>query len=200
MYAYSDAAVRGDWCVDSAGRQVRSLEGMAVGAWVGWVGRDTTHRPVVAGTALLSSRAGPQQAEYMALIRGLNESLMYVENREAATMPAALVVHTDNECVANTLTGVSGVYQLKELRALARELQGRIEHLGVEVHYEYVGRTNSQLKRAHEMSQAAFNQLLTPEWRPEGKATARRVVLSNPAARPIRLQPQKEITLDGSRR
>ena len=200
MFAYSDAAVRGAWYVDSAGTQARSLEGLAVGAWVAWVGTDTTKRPVVSGMGFLSSHAGPQQAEYMALIRGLSESLMFVEGCEVAARPAALVVHTDNECVANTLLGVSGVYQLKELRTVARGLQDRVEHLGVEVHYELVPRTNQQLKRAHVMSQAAFKQLLLPEWQPDGKTTARRVLLSSATARPISLSPPKEMIWHGNRK
>jgi ribonuclease HI len=146
---------------------------MAMGAWVGWIGRDTDRCPVVTGTAFLGSREGPNKAEYRALIAGFSESLEFVQTCEAASRPEAVVVHTDNEQVAATLTGRYGVDKLKELRMVAREIQGGFEHIDVEVHYEQVGGGVPGLRRADELSKRAFDQLLIPEWRPAGRATAR---------------------------
>jgi ribonuclease HI len=173
LYVFSDASVRGEWCVDTSGREVRAQEGMAMGAWVGWMGRDTECCPVIAGTTFLGSREGPNKAEYRALIAGVAESLGFVESHEVSSRPEAVILHTDNKQVAWTLTGRYNAEKLIELRSSAREIQGKFESLGIEVHYELVGGSVAGLKCAHEMSKRAFDQLLTPAWRPVGRATKR---------------------------
>jgi ribonuclease HI len=153
LFVYTDAKVRGRLYLDpSTGKPERTKIGESTVACVGWIGAEATE-PVVSAAVSLVGRYGPQRAEYEAVILGLANSLAYVAETEAGI--SHVVVCSDNKVTIDTLTGRKGAQELTPLRTLARELQGWLEHMGVEVHYEYVPRTNERHKQAHQLSQSA---------------------------------------------
>lgn len=174
LYSFSDASIRGDWCVNPLGEEVRGPEGMAMGAWATWAGHDIERCPVVAGTALFGSREGPNRAEYRALIHGLRDCLEFVQNAEESSRPVTVVICTDNRWVAGTLTNRYEAVALREMRTVAREIQGQFEYMGVNVLYERVSREAPGLRQVDELAKRAFNQLLKPGWRPQGRGATMR--------------------------
>ena len=168
MYLYTDATVRGEWIIDPRGEPARTCEGMAGGAWIGWIGYDTDRCPDVAGMEYLGPHTGPQEAEMLAAYHGMRSSLRFTETVECSMED--IVVHTDNRWVAGILSGRYEAHKLRDIRTLVRQVQGEFEYVGVSVHYEWVSRESPQLKVAHGMSQKTFQHTLpSPSWRPEGK-------------------------------
>lgn len=148
LVVYADAKVRGTLYFDhKSGRSQRTKVGEATAACVGYLGLNE----VVSATVPLEGKFGPQQAEYEAVILGLANSLVFVAESESPV--SHVLVCSDNAITIETLTGDKAAHKLAPFRAKARLLEGWLVHMGVEVHYEYVPRTNPRHKQAHQLSQ-----------------------------------------------
>lgn len=137
-----------------------------MGAWIGWLGNDTTGIPLVLGQAYLG-RQGIQRAEYQAAIYGVSAALACFTT---ARRPTELVLHVDNETVFNTLSGAWKTDVLTPLKAAANALGAQLRALGVRPTVVQVSRDHPLLERANQLTQKAWTQLLfDSSWRPPSR-------------------------------
>lgn len=138
-----------------------------MGAWIGWHDCDPASRPTVAGQTYLGVR-GTQQAECLACVGGLHAVLAYA--RIERTPPEQLVLHVDNEWLANVLKGEWHASDLRAYHQHAEEVISALRELGIEFMVEHVTERHPQHKIAHSMSKSAWNQVLhQTTWRPAAK-------------------------------
>jgi ribonuclease HI len=165
---YSDACIRAGWRHYSVGGKPQPKRyGPAMGAWIGWLGCPPRTRPTVAGQAYLGQH-GNNKAEYVAAIHALQAVLVHARLKQIAV--ERVVLRVDNEVVAKTLKHEWATTDLTPHRVLAEETKAEMEAAGTKVEIQQVSRTNHEFRRAHTMSQQAWDQVLVKtEWRPPKK-------------------------------
>jgi ribonuclease HI len=149
----TDACVRGPLHWDrSTGTWERYKIGPATAACVGWLRSETSTTPVVKANAHLG-RLGPNKAEFRALILGLEQTREYLIER--STTVTHVLLCSDSAPVLSTLSHRKNAIELAPLREQAREVEGQIVSIGVEVNYEYLPRKNPWHLQAHQLADSA---------------------------------------------
>jgi ribonuclease HI len=159
---YTDASVRGDFIRHGQRRQA----GPAVAGWIAWPSEDTAERPYVAGVAFIGTQ-GPNRAEYLALILGLNAVLHRIgDTRDPVT---EILAFTDNDYVRTQLNGERRASALKPWRDRALALINECSDTEINVKIRRPTKKDRGFKKAHSLttSRGWAAVLRDPEWHPE---------------------------------
>ena len=178
LVVFADASVRGpEYRDQKTGERKRRKVGPATAACFGWVRFEATAKPVVEANAVLG-RLGPNRAEYEAAILALEEAREYVAKQPVTH----LLLCSDSATVINTLAHRWEAHALQPLRAKAREVQGQIEGMGVEVNYEWVPRSNPWHHEAHPLQTSpatGVEPVAPPRWSTRGLGSSLHGRLAN---------------------
>lgn len=149
LFVHVDASVRGPLY------EKYGLGASTVGC-VGWVG-EKTGKPAISAEVTLEGLHAPQRAEFHAVTVGLGNALAYVAKTPSSV--THVLVYSDNKTVVNVLNNRYEARVLRPQRNEAREIQGWLEHYGLEVHYEYISRADRAHMQAHQRADQARRKL-----------------------------------------
>ena len=162
LFICTDGAVKGDFWRP----RTRRLVGPACAGWCGWAGADYMAKPLFSGHEYLGDHLGPQEAEYGALINGLQAARRRLETRPHQVLEVA--VQLDNRHVAGRMNDEIAVGELADWHRLAVGEVAAVEALEVSVEITKVGRKHKGVRQAHRRAQQGFSaQLPEKEWRPQ---------------------------------
>lgn len=161
LFLYTDASIKGDFY---SPRQ-RRKKGPATGAWCAWDHQDFSQRPLFSGSAFLGDPLGPQQAEYEALILGLQATNSFLASRRSPALE--VIVHVDNKCVAKTMNCTWTAWELRERHERAQAEIAKLGSYVMNTEIELVKSSNAGVKVAHTMTRTGWSTALPKkEWRP----------------------------------
>lgn len=163
---FADASVRGDFWAPKRRRQV----GRACAGWIAWNSDELEHEPLFAGAAFLGSDLGPQKAEYLALVSGLQDARAWLATRSASALE--FIAHTDNRCVAEQMNGHRAVSECAVHFSLAQSGLAEVGSYVASAEVIKVARTHPGLKRAHSLAARAWETVVPPNLRPQTAFTS----------------------------